>query len=258
MSEVQWGNAGTAVEGRRSPGDLLAPRTDLDALAATFAARGRVQVPDVLDAAFARELRECLRRWPRWARVTRIGGEHRDFDAAAMDALDAERRQGFDALVSADARQTFQYLYDRHPVHDVGFEHAFDEPALQRLQALLQDAAFLDLARSITGSTRIAFADGQMTRYRAGHYLTLHDDHADGKHRIAAYVLGLTDRWTADFGGQLQFLDAQGRVTDVFTPAFNTLSLFAVPAPHLVTAVAPFVAEDRLSVTGWLRAAGPI
>jgi len=29
--------------------------------------------------------------------------------------------------------------------------------------------------------------------------------------------------------------------------------LFAVPAPHRVTAVAPFVGDARYALTGWLR-----
>jgi len=33
---------------------------------------------------------------------------------------------------------------------------------------------------------------------------------------------------------------------------WNTLSLFAVPAGHAVSLVAPWAAQDRLAVTGWL------
>ncbi|MCX7556347.1 2OG-Fe(II) oxygenase [Xanthomonadaceae bacterium JHOS43] len=99
----------------------------------------------------------------------------------------------------------------------------------------------------------IAFAVGQVARYRRGHFLTLHDDFAEGKHRLAAYVPGLTLDWGADCGGQLQFLDRHGEVEDVFIPGFNVLSVFKVPSLHLVTTVAPHVSHPRLSITGWLR-----
>lgn len=95
-----------------------------------------------------------------------------------------------------------------------------------------------------------------MTRYRRGHFLTLHDDLAEGKHRLAAYVLGLTPDWQADYGGQLQFLDHDGNVEEASIPGFNVLSVFKVPSLHQVTPVAAHVPHARLSITGWLRATG--
>jgi Rps23 Pro-64 3,4-dihydroxylase Tpa1-like proline 4-hydroxylase len=35
--------------------------------------------------------------------------------------------------------------------------------------------------RELTGEERIAMADMQVTRYRAGHFLTEHDDHEKGR-----------------------------------------------------------------------------
>ncbi|MCX7556346.1 hypothetical protein OS187_05855 [Xanthomonadaceae bacterium JHOS43] len=61
--------------------------------------------------------------WKGWVLVTRIGGQRRDFDSAGMDKLDADRRRAFDRLIAADARAGFQYLYDRHPVCDMGFDN---------------------------------------------------------------------------------------------------------------------------------------
>ena len=34
-------------------------------------------------------------------------------------------------------------------------------------------------------------------------------------------------------------------------PRWNTLSIFAVPAGHAVSLVAPWTAQDRLAITGW-------
>lgn len=239
--------AGTASQ-------LIAPRTDLIALKQRFASVGRVQIPDVLDPSFAETLHQRLADWKRWGLVTRIGGQHRNFDSAEMEKLDAERLRAFHQLVAADTRSGFQYLYDRHPVYDVGFDNPFVDPILIQARELLQSEAFLDLARSITGMRSIAFADGQMTRYRRGQFLTLHDDLAEGKHRLAAYVLGLTPDWATDYGGQLQFLNRHGDVEDVFIPGFNVLSVFKVPSLHQVTTVAAHVSHSRLSITGWLRA----
>ncbi|WP_426039530.1 2OG-Fe(II) oxygenase family protein [Brevundimonas sp. DC300-4] len=94
-----------------------------------------------------------------------------------------------------------------------------------------------------------------MTRFRKGHFLTEHDDTAEGKNRLYAYVLGLTPGWRIDWGGLLAFHDAEGNVGEAFTPRFNTLNLLKVPAPHSVTQVALSAGADRVSITGWLRGA---
>ena len=109
----------------------------------------------------------------------------------------------------------------------------------------------------MTGDARIAFADAQATRYRPGHVLTGHDDAAEGKNRLYAYVLNLTRDWRADWGGVLAFEGAHGHIEEGFAPAYNALNIFAVPMPHAVTQVASFAPRDRLSITGWLRAHPP-
>ena len=40
---------------------------------------------------------------------------------------------------------------------------------------------------------------------------------------------------------------------EAFTPAFNSLNVFKVPAQHAVSIVAPFAGAPRLSITGWIR-----
>jgi 2OG-Fe(II) oxygenase superfamily len=95
--------------------------------------------------------------------------------------------------------------------------------------------------------------------YAATHFLTAHDDRDESKGRVAAYVLNLTPRWSSDWDGLLQFLDADGHVAEAYTPAFNALNVFRVPQPHSVSFVAPFAGQPRLSITGWFRRrrAGP-
>ncbi|MFX9023862.1 2OG-Fe(II) oxygenase family protein, partial [Acinetobacter baumannii] len=65
----------------------------------------------------------------------------------------------------------------------------------------------LSFLRTLTGDDRIAYVDAQATRYLPGHFLTEHDDEADGKHRLFAFVLNLTPRWRVDWGGLLLFID---------------------------------------------------
>lgn len=224
-----------------------------EALAERFCTDGRLQIDNFLTRDSADRLYQRLLDWKEWALVTRIQGRHHSFDAAAMAAMPPDKRAGFDDLVAADARNGFQYLYERYPLYDLARAGHLSDATLGQAYALLRSPAFLELMRQITGVAEIRFADGQFTCYRRGHFLTLHDDAADGMGRVAAYVLNLTPRWAADFGGQLQFTAADGRVLEAIVPRYNTLSLFRVPSPHLVTAVAPFVSEGRYALTGWLR-----
>lgn len=232
---------------------LLAPRHDKETLSASYARKGRVAIPDVLDPEVAVAVHRAMCDWTRWALVTRIAGKHRDFDAAEMARMDMAKRAQFDALVGQEARKGFQYLYERWPLYDPDYDVPLDVPALEGIRQMLRGGEFIQLARDVTGVGRIDFADGQLTRYRHGHFLTEHDDEADGKQRIAAYVLGMTPNWRPDFGGQLQFLDAHGGVDEAFVPGFNTLYVFSVPQLHHVSMLASFVDASRLSVTGWLR-----
>ena len=126
-------------------------------------------------------------------------------------------------------------------------------PIWRDLHAFLNGEGFLGLMRDVTGEARIAMADAQLTRFRPGHFLTEHDDHAEGKNRFYAYVLNLTPAWRIEWGGLLAFHGPDGNVAEAFTPRFNTLNLLRVPTPHSVTQVALSAGADRISVTGWLR-----
>lgn len=137
------------------------------------------------------------------------------------------------------------YLTKRDPGHPV---HAVTE--------FLNDA-FVKLGVAITGRSDIIKADGQLTRYRPGDFIGLHNDvGSEASDRLVAYTLGLTRIWRADWGGQLLFHDAAGDVIRGHAPRWNTLTLFKVPQYHSVAAVAPYAQAPRLSVVGWMRNAG--
>jgi len=192
---------------------------------------------------------------PRWTLVTRLAGRHLDLDAQAMAQMPKAQREEFDVRVRAGAAQGFQYLYETYPLYDKWHGGVLGEeaPVFAELFGVLNSAAFLDPMREVLDAPDISFADAQLTRYRAGHFLTTHDDGVAGKNRVAAFVLTLTEGWQKDWGGALAFQAIDGRVIDSFVPRGNTLSLFKVPQPHEVTPVAKTVSAHRVSITGWLR-----
>jgi SM-20-related protein len=240
------------IRGRRMT-PALAPQNGAvrAAIRDRLARTGRAQVLDLLTEPYAAHLRsEAI--GADYNVVTLRGTGHIDLPAAWLASLQPEQKQGLGEAVQAAATDGFQYLYDNHPIFDL-VEAGAAQPVWADLVAFLNGEPFLDLMRDLTGEPRIAMADAQLTRFRRGHFLTSHDDSAEGKNRYYAFVLGLTDRWRIDWGGLLAFHGEDGNVAEAFTPRFNTLNLLKVPAPHSVTQVALSAGADRISVTGWLR-----
>lgn len=244
MERALWGRGVTPELGEVSADLRLAVRERL-------ALTGRAQLTDILSSGYASALREAADAVD-FNIVTRRSTGHVDLPAAWLVSLDPQRRQALGETVQASATDQFQYLFDNHPIYDMA-QGGAASAVWAGLVDFLNGEAFLSLMRDVTSEPRIAFADAQLTRFRKGHFLTEHDDTADGKNRYFAYVLNLTPVWRIDWGGLLAFHSADGNVAEAFTPRFNTLNLLRVPQPHSVTQVALSAGADRISVTGWLR-----
>lgn len=231
----------------------LNPGLDPAPAARRYAEQGFAAVDGVLAPKDADRLQAAISAWTDWNLVALIEGQHRDFLGPDMDRLDPARRAPFDALVHREAQNGFGYLFENVPLYDAGRRGTLTDPVFRAAFDLIRSEGFLALGRALTGDEAITFADCQLTRYRPGHFLTRHDDGVEGKNRSAAFVLNLTRDWCADFGGVLTLLDEAGDVRAGLTPAFNRLTLFKVPQPHLVSVVSPFARGDRLAITGWFR-----
>jgi Rps23 Pro-64 3,4-dihydroxylase Tpa1-like proline 4-hydroxylase len=224
------------------------------ALAEAFSTEGRVHIPEFLTAVSAQRLADAISNESRWNLVSQLAGQHVDLSAAGMAELEESKRQEFLSAVHQQAGEGFQYLYENFPLYDVVHHKLLPGHPLEALFSFLNAQRFLDFCRELTGQESIGFADVQVTRFRPGHFLASHDDAVAGKERVAAYVLNMTREWSEDWGGQLLFFDDDGHVNGGFTPTWNALNVFRVPARHSVALVAPFAKQPRVSVTGWLRA----
>jgi len=230
----------------------LSPNIDVAAVRSEFAARGRARVRDFLDADAAEELHRCLRERVPWKlaysenSVNVLADATNDPGAAPPDDLVQK--------IHALARTGFQYLYRSYPMVTAYLSGANPELPLNATLEWLNAPETLSFIRDVTGISTIRKGDAQATLYGPGNFLTLHDDTGAPKElRRVAYVLNLTRRWQADWGGLLQFVDAAGEITDTWLPTFNTMALFRVPVRHTVSYVAPFANEPRLAITGWFR-----
>lgn len=219
----------------------------------SFARDGIVQVPNFLHAEDAERLAQALETTTPWAlAMSQPSGDGRIIE---QDELTRMGREGLLNEINAilrQARDGFAFSYLVYPMIQKYLDGRDPGHPLHRLTELLNSQECLDFVRQVTGEFGVIKLDGQATRYRPGDFLTLHDDSGDGERR-AAYTLGFTRNWRADWGGQLLFHDAQGEVTRGLKPTFNTLTLFKTPMWHSVAPVAAYAGAQRFVISGWLR-----
>jgi len=223
---------------------------------ATLQRAGRAHVPEYFTQAAAQRVFEACRD-AEFSVVFQGAQGAYDIKAASAAALSVDQRVELGAAIYAQASSGFQYLFDSYRISDEVEAGRLSEGPLAELFAALNADGTLQYLRAITGDERIQYLDAQATRYRPGHFLTVHDDHQDGKDRLYAYVINLTPVWRADWGGLLMFMADDGHVAEAFTPRWNALNILKVPQPHAVSVVAPFARGARYSITGWMRARRP-
>lgn len=235
----------------------LNPALDRAALAARFAATGRVQVRDVLTRESASELMMVLAKGTAWGMAVGAGTAK----PASFRAEEAHAPAGRQALQQAarmaeehSARGEYGFRFAHYPILDALNEGWDPDGAHEVLIEHLNAEPFLDLTRAVTGLDCLFKADAQATLFAPNHYLGRHTDSHVAEGWEVAYVLNLArDDWHPDWGGYLLFLDEDGDVVEGFRPRFNALNLFRVPQSHLVSYVPPFAPIGRMAVTGWLR-----
>lgn len=238
---------------------MIDPQFDAAPWRARLQRDGRVQVEDFLQPAAAERLRACLQTEVPWTLALRDADGARTVDHATYAAMDEAAIQALltrtatapcEREASAEAR--FRFAYDSYMMVAAYKQGRDPGLLLHRVLEWFNSPPYIALQRALTGDERVRRVNAQATRYRPGHFLRYHTDIDSSEGRLYAYVLNLTRQWNADWGGLLQFIDDDGRVLDTFLPRWNTLSLFAVPAGHAVSLVAPWAAQERLAITGWL------
>jgi Rps23 Pro-64 3,4-dihydroxylase Tpa1-like proline 4-hydroxylase len=178
-------------------------------------------------------------------------------DAERFDAWLAAAENWTDMKGAGDASAGLRYRYESIPLFGADLTRDAAGPFRKLLTQLVASDAFIDYVSNVTGRRDVVRADGHVTRFRAGHHLDLHLDSTQpgeprGVRRIA-FVIGMTRRWHADWGGWTLFPADNGGFGSSVFPGHNQLLLFAVPRPHLVSAVSPDCPGSRYAVSGWLR-----
>ncbi len=217
---------------------------------------GRAHVPNFLQPETAKALYETLRGLDWWL-AFRDGESAVEANLKEFEALDIVKRADVMRRVNAQASGSFQYLFDKARISEKVEAGDRPEGRLDDFFAALNSEHVLKHFRAITAEPRVAYIDAMASRYRPGHFLTLHHDEHEGAERLYAYVISLTPTWRADWGGLLQFVSRDGHIAEAFTPSWNALNIFHVPQAHAVSIVAPYARAPRYSITGWLTAEKP-
>ncbi len=233
-------------------GDMLNPDIDWAAANNAFQADRRVRVDSFLQLPAAEKIMLSMVQHVPWKLAILVNGEGRLYSPEEWRTLGAAKQGEILMAAKTAAQKGFHYIFEHYEMLAAD-DAQLRQTGLDHIAAFIQSERFVEIGRELTGMDDIVEADGQATRYIAGHYLTAHDDHQVTRRR-AAYVMGFTPAWRPEWGGQLQFFDDRGDVTRGYSPSYNTLTVFAVRQLHAVSAVAPFAGGPRLSVTGWFLA----
>ncbi|MCE9576616.1 MAG: 2OG-Fe(II) oxygenase [Deltaproteobacteria bacterium] len=234
----------------------LNPALDVGALAAAFARHRRLQVRDVLTEASARIVHRILAAETPWGLAWQAGA--RGPDGIRADALEAMAPAELDArseaTVASMRARDYAFSYAQYPMLKAYRDKWDPDGPHDMLLEYLNDRPVLDFVRAVTGMPELRRADAQATLFCPTQFLAVHDDLGADKDRRVAYVLNLcAEDWRPDWGGYLNFYDADGDVVAGFRPRWNALNLFTVPQRHNVTYVPPFAPIARYAITGWFR-----
>jgi len=224
---------------------------DAGTLRARFAKTGRVQVRDVLEAASADRVYQCLTEETQWLLGYKEGEESLLTTERDILLKGPAERQAFMQKILDQASTGFQFMYYSFPLDNEKLKQHYGDHFLYKVYSFIRSEEMLSFIRKVTGIEDIVGANAQATWYRGQNFLTKHNDFEPVTSRRVAYVMNFSKGWREDWGGYLQFFDRDGNIEEGFMPAFNCLNLFRTPMDHSVSYVAPFCAGKRLAVTGW-------
>lgn len=231
----------------------LNPALDLAAYAAEYSARGMVQVQDLFAPESAEALAELLVKRTPW-RVTFIDqGKPVAYAPEGVRQIGQQAFQEKMRAVAERARADYGYCYYSYPLSQAQFQGWDPGHPLHEVTAFLNSEPYLALGRAITGEAGINKVEAMASLYAPGNFLTRHIDHGSAGERRAAYVIGLTSEWRADWGGLLLFYNERRDVIGGFTPRFNVVTIFDTKYEHAVSQVSSFAGGGRYSIAGWFR-----
>ena len=220
---------------------------NFDVIQGQYQTDKRVRIENVLSPAVARGVAENLTKLS-YPNAYVSDGKNFMISHHDIQAMSTSVRLQFFKTLYSQAAQGVGFFYGRQELL------AGKSSLVNNVLSWLNSAEVLQQVKLITGNTDIDHASAQATQYIPGHFLTRHNDINVIEQRRIAYVLNFSQGWHPDWGGLLQFYQADGTPKDAWSPQFNSMALFDVNHVHAVTYIAPFANAARYSITGWFKA----
>lgn len=234
----------------------LNPALRREVLASEYRKKLRGQIRDFLSLDSAQAVHRDLEALP-WAMAYNDGPRVVQLSDRQLAALDPRQAAEIMRGIHERARTQYQFLYSFFPILSAYFSPEAPRFGIFDFFEFVNSEPVLEFIRGTTGLSDITWADAQGTWFKPGHFLKAHTDEEHATQRRAAYVMNLSPVWERDWGGFLQFFDAENNIEQAFKPDFNVLNIFTIPQNHSVSMVSTYVTEKRLAVTGWFRSDQP-
>lgn len=223
---------------------------DIKSLQKIYRKSGRVKVKNALDEASAEALTEALQNMAVWRWAFIEGGEERIVGGRATTEMTEARRRRITERLYTQAREGYQYLRFECPTDDI--PDAKDPKALTEADVLFKSAEFRDLLRAVSGE-KDGELEGVHARWLNRDKFMCDSALATNRPQCKLYFsMDLARDWKVSWGGQLNFLDDDGEIEEVWSPAFNQLNIYSAASRHSISYVVPFEGSFALSVCGRL------
>ena len=223
---------------------------DLKALAATFKKTGRVRVKDALDGKSADNLSDTIEKMAIWRSTFLQGDTERQISGKDTRSMTERRQREMLEKIYIQARDGFQYLRYECPTDVI--PDAKDPKALTNADSFFKSDGFRDILRKIAGAK-----DGEVENVHA-RWLQREQFMTDSALANSLpdcklwFSLDVTRNWRAHWGGNLNFINKNSEIEEVWSPVFNSLSLYAGGSRHSISYVTPFHNAFCLSICGRL------
>jgi hypothetical protein len=141
----------------------LNPDLAIDAIAAEYAAKGRVRIASFMAEPGVRALHGAIVQRKDWRTLFIGAAGVSELSRADREAMDAAATQAFDQQIHERACLGFQYRYEGLRIPAAG--EARSDDALGTFADFMASPMLLDLLGRVIGRADIAFSEGQATAY---------------------------------------------------------------------------------------------
>ncbi len=226
---------------------------DLNPLAKAFKQSSRVQIRNLFNEDSAGRIYTALVAGTPWQVVYNEGTKVFQRSIQEMSTLTQRRHRELAESIYSRAIKSFQYLHFVYPNNTGAPLEEPDGHLLHDLLSFMNEEAFLENIRTISGIKGISKADGFATWFKRDHFLMQQADREAGDDARLAYELNFTKDWRPDYGGYLNFHDDDNDVLEAVMPRFNNMTLYKVGQPHAINYVSPFANGARVAISGFFR-----